>query len=309
MAEITASLVKDLRERTGVGMMDCKKALAENAGDIEASIDWLRSKGLAKAAKKAGRVAAEGLVGVATSGTVGGVIELNSETDFVARNEGFQNAAAGMAKLSLSYDSVEGILAAPSFEGEGTVNDFLTNMIATIGENMGLRRVTQLSVTSGAVAAYTHGAVADGLGRIGVLVAVESTASDTAALVDLGRKVAMHVAATNPLSLSVDNLDPTAVERERSVFTEQARESGKPEAVIEKMIEGRLRKFYEEVVLLKQAFVMDPDKTVQQVVDDTGKALGAPVAISAFAMFKLGDGIEKKEEDFAAEVAAVTGQA
>ncbi len=304
MAEITAGLVKDLREKTGAGMMDCKKALQENGGDIEAAVDWLRAKGLSKAAKKSDRAAAEGLVGVAVEGAQGVMIELNAETDFVSRNEQFQAAAAAITKLALKADSLEALAAAPAPIGEGSVQDMITNLIATIGENMTLRRMARQTVSDGVVASYIHTATGEGLGRIGVLVAVEG-AGDKATLADIGKKVAMHVAATAPLALTVDELDPAVVERERQVLTEQARESGKPEAVIEKMIEGRIRKFYEEVVLLKQPFVMNPDQTVEAFVADAGKALGG-ARISGFSMFKLGDGVEKKEDDFAAEVAAMT---
>lgn len=304
MAEITAALVKELREVTGVGMMDCKKALQENNGEIEASIDWLRAKGLSKAAKKADRVAAEGLVGVKVSGNSGVLIELNAETDFVSRNEGFQTAVSAITALALDAADIDALTAAPAPSGEGNVGDYLTNLIATIGENMAIRRIAKVSVTNGAVASYVHSAVADNLGRIGVLVGVEGT-GDTAALNDIGRKVAMHIAATSPLSLSVDDLDQAVVERERQVLTEQARESGKPDAVIEKMIEGRIRKFYEEVVLLQQPFVMNPDQTVAEFVKE---ASGANAVVSGFAMFKLGEGIEKQADDFAAEVASMTGQ-
>lgn len=302
MAEITASLVKELREKTGVGMMDCKKALAENNGDLEASIDWLRAKGLSKAAKKADRVAAEGLVGVAVEGTTGVLVELNAETDFVSRNEQFQGAASAITKIALGANDVEELSAKPAHSGEGSVNDFLTNLIATIGENMALRRMAKVSVSNGVVAPYIHSAVSDGLGRIGVLVGVEGE-GDVASLTDIGRKVAMHVAATGPLALSSDDLDPAVVERERQVQIDTARESGKPEAVIEKMIEGRMRKFEEEVVLLKQPFVMNPDQTVADFVKE---ATGGKAAVTGFAIFKLGEGIEKKEDDFAAEVASMT---
>ncbi len=304
MAEITASIVKDLREKTGVGMMDCKKALQETNGDLEAAIDWLRAKGLSKAAKKADRVAAEGLVAVAVDGTNGVVVELNAETDFVSRNDQFQAAASGITKIALGASDIADLSAKPAPNGEGSVQDYLTNLIATIGENMTLRRMAKVSVSNGVVAAYTHSAVSDGLGRIGVLVGVEGD-GDAATLNDVGRKVAMHIAATSPLSLSVEDLDQAVVERERNVLTEQARESGKPAAVIEKMIEGRIRKFYEEVVLLQQPFVMNPDQTVGAFVTEAGK--GAKV--TGFAMFKLGEGIEKKEDDFAAEVASMTGGA
>lgn len=307
MAEVTAALVKDLREKSGAGMMDCKKALVENDGDIELAIDWLRTKGLSKAAKKADRIAAEGLVAMAVSGNAGAMIELNAETDFVARNVLFQGAAKAIAQVALTVGSdVEALNAAKTAEGE-VVTDMLANLIATIGENMVLRRAARFEVSKGAVASYVHNATAPDLGRIGVLVAVESE-GDEASLRELGRKIAMHVAATQPLSLSTDDLDPEAVERERAIFTEQALESGKPAGVVEKMVEGRIRKFFEEVVLLKQAFVMNPDLTVEQLVAETAKTLGTPVVIKGFARLALGEGIEKKTEDFAAEVAAVSGQ-
>ncbi len=310
MAEITAALVKELREKSGVGMMDCKKALQENNGDIEASMDWLKTKGLAKAAKKSDRVAAEGLVSAAVradgAGMTGAVIELNAETDFVARNETFQNAARAIGVAALDQGEIDALGAASVASGE-TVNDMVTNMIATIGENMNLRRVKQLSVTQGAVASYVHASVGPDVGKIGVLVALEG-AGDQAKLADVGRKIAMHVAATNPLSLSTDDLDQAAVEREKAIFTEQALESGKPPAVVEKMVEGRIRKFYEEVVLLKQSFVMNPDQTIEQLVAETAKETGAPVTVKGYVRFGLGDGIEKKVDDFAAEVASMTGQ-
>jgi elongation factor Ts len=307
MAEITAALVKDLREKSGAGMMDCKKALVENDGDVELAIDWLRTKGLSKAAKKADRIAAEGLVAVAVSGNSGAMIELNAETDFVARNVLFQGAAKAVAATALQIGTdVEALNAAKTAEGE-VIADMLGNLIATIGENMVLRRAARFEVSQGAVASYVHNATAPDLGRIGVLVAVEG-AGDEAVLRELGRKIAMHVAATQPLSLSTDDLDPEAVERERAIFTEQALESGKPAGVVEKMVEGRIRKFFEEVVLLKQAFVMNPDLTVEQLVAETAKTLGSPVTIKGFARLALGEGIEKKTEDFAAEVAAVSGQ-
>eukprot|EP01038_Epipyxis_sp_PR26KG_P011725 gene11725-15692_t len=306
MAEITAALVKDLREKTGVGMMDCKKALTENNGDIEASIDWLRAKGLSKAAKKADRAAAEGLVGVYVEGNTGVLVELNAETDFVSRNEQFQAAVSGITKLAHGFDGLEALGAAASPAGEGTVNDYVTNLIATIGENMTLRRMAKVSVNQGVVASYIHTATGEGLGRIGVLVGVE-TGGDAAVANDIGRKVAMHIAATAPLSLKTDDLDPAVVERERQVLTEQARESGKSDDVIARMIEGRIRKFYEEVVLLQQPFVMNPDQTVAAFVAETAKAAGISAEVTGFAMFKLGDGVEKKEDDFAAEVAALSG--
>jgi elongation factor Ts len=309
MAEITAALVKELREKSGAGMMDCKKALQETAGDMEAASDWLRTKGLAKAARKADRVAAEGLVAVALRndgpGMTGAVIELNAETDFVARNELFQQAARKVAQTALDVEGgVDALASAKTADGD-TVQDAINGLIATIGENMVVRRSARFKVAPGAVAAYVHNAAAPELGRIGVLVAVEGQ-GDQAALQDLGKKVAMHVAATQPLSLSVEDLDPAAVEKERAIFTEQAQGSGKPAQVIEKMVEGRLRKFYEEVVLLKQAFVMNPDQTIEQLVADTAKALGSPVAIRGFVRLALGEGVEKKDDDFAAEVAALS---
>ncbi|MDR3511096.1 MAG: translation elongation factor Ts [Caulobacteraceae bacterium] len=311
MAEITAGLVKELREKSGAGMMDCKKALQENGGELDAAMDWLRTKGLSKAAKKADRVAAEGLVAVALrndgAGMTGAVIELNAETDFVARNELFQNAARTIAAAALDVEGgVDAIGQAKTKDGE-SVADLVTGLIATIGENMMLRRAARFQVAQGAIASYVHNATAPELGRIGVLVAIEG-AGDQAKLQELGRKIAMHVAATAPLSLSTADLDPAAVERERAIFAEQAAESGKPANVVEKMVEGRIRKFYEEVVLLKQSFVMEPDKTVEQLVAEVGKALGAPIAVKGFVRLALGEGVEKKSEDFAAEVAAVSGQ-
>ena len=311
MAEITAALVKELREKSGVGMMDCKKALTENGGDIEASMDWLRTKGLSKAAKKADRIAAEGLVAVALrndgAGMTGAAVELNAETDFVARNELFQNAARAVAKTALDVNGgVEDLSAAKTADGE-VVSDMITNLIATIGENMLVRRSARFEVAQGAIAAYVHNAVAPEIGRIGVLVAVEG-AGDQSALQDLGKKIALHVAATAPLSLSPDDLDPAAIERERAIFAEQAAESGKPPAVVEKMVEGRIRKFLEEVVLLKQSFVMNPDQTVEQLVAETAKTLGSPISVKGFVRLALGEGVEKKTEDFAAEVASLTGQ-
>ncbi|WP_269581773.1 translation elongation factor Ts [Roseibium sp. Sym1] len=303
---ITAAMVKELREKSGAGMMDCKTALNESGGDMEAAVDWLRTKGLAKAAKKAGRVAAEGLVGVAADGSKAAVIELNSETDFVARNEGFQELVSKVAQVAVGTDgSVEAVAAADL--GGKPVTDAITDAIATIGENMTLRRSAVLSANEGVVSTYIHGKVVEGLGKIGVLVALESS-GDKGKLDALGRQIAMHVAATSPLALSTDELDPAVVEREKTVFSEQARESGKPENIIEKMVEGRLRKFYEEVTLVKQAFVINPDQTVEQAVEALAKELGTDVKLSGFVRFALGEGIEKEEQDFAAEVAAATGQ-
>jgi elongation factor Ts len=312
MAEITAALVKELREKSGAGMMDCKKALTETGGDIEAATDWLRTKGLSKAAKKADRVAAEGLIAVALrkdgAGMTGAAIELNAETDFVARNELFQNAGRTIAKAALDVDgSVDQLIEAPVETG-GKVSDLTTNLIATIGENMLVRRFARFVVPEGVVAAYVHNAIAPDLGRIGVLVALASS-GDSDKLTELGRKIGMHIAATSPLSLSTDDLDPAAVDRERAIFTEQALQSGKPANVVEKMVEGRIRKFYEEVVLLKQAFVMNPDQTIEQLLAQTGKELGAPVALTGFVRLALGEGVDKKTDDFAGEVAALTGVA
>jgi len=309
MADITAGLVKELRDKSGAGMMDCKKALQETAGDIEAATDWLRTKGLSKAAKKADRVAAEGLVAVALRndgpGMTGAVIELNAETDFVARNELFQGAARKTAATALDVQGgADAVTAAKTVDGE-TVADMITGLIATIGENMVVRRTARFSVPHGAVAAYVHNAAAPDLGRIGVLVAIEGQ-GDQAKLQELGRDIAMHVAAYGPLSLSVDDLDPAAVDRERAIFTEQAAASGKPPQVIEKMVEGRLRKFYEEVVLLKQAFVKNPDQTVEQVVADYAKTTGSPVSVRGFVRLALGEGVDKGSDDFAAEVAALS---
>jgi elongation factor Ts len=312
MAQITASLVKELREKTGAGMMDCKKALAEVDGDLDAAIDWLRKKGLSKAAKKADRVAAEGLVAVsardAGAGMAAAAVEVNSETDFVARNELFQAAVAEIAGLAIDADSVDSLNAATMDSGK-TVSDGLTNLIATIGENMSVRRTTALSVDSGVIAAYVHNAAADNMGKIGVLVALKSDGKKDV-LLELGRKVAMHVAAASPaaaVALTQDEVDPAIVDKEREVFSDQARQSGKPENIIEKMVEGRLRKFYEEVVLLKQSFVFDPDKSVEAAVKAAEADAGAPIEITGFVRMVLGEGVEKKEEDFAAEVAAISG--
>ncbi len=311
MAEITAALVKDLRELSGVGMMDCKKALQENNGDIEASLDWLRAKGLSKAAKKSGRAAAEGLVAgkLSDDGKTGVLIELNAETDFVSKNDTFQSAARDFATVALGVvGDVEAIMAAKTAKGE-LVGDVITNMIATIGENMRLRRSARLSVDQGAVSIYLHNKQGDDVGRLAVLVALES-AGDAAVLRDVGRKIAMHVAGTPapPLALTTDELDPAAVAKEKQFLTDQALESGKPIGVVEKMIEGRIRKWQEEVVLLKQPFVMNPDQTVEQLIAETAKELGTPVTIKGFVRFSLGEGVEKKVDDFAAEVASMTGQ-
>jgi len=294
---ITAAQVKELRDMTGAGMMDAKKALTETEGDMEAAVDWLRAKGLAKAAKKAGRTAAEGLVGVAVDGGVGAAVEVNSETDFVARNAEFQSMVTEIAKIAVATESdVEALKAAPM--GGKTVAEIVTDKVATIGENLGVRRLGKVS--GDVVASYVHNAAAPGMGKIGVLVALK-TGGDKAAAEAFGKQVAMHVAATNPASLSENDLDPALVEREKAVLTEQARESGKPDSVIEKMIVGRLNKFFQEVCLLKQAFVIDPDTTV-------GKAAAAAgVEVTGFVRLEVGEGVEKEEEDFAAEVAKTMG--
>jgi len=303
---ITAGMVKELREKTGVGMMDCKNALAETGGDMEAAIDWLRAKGLAKAAKKAGRVAAEGLIGVATAPGKAVMVEVNSETDFVARNADFQSLVSGIANAALATDgSLEAIGAAKLADGK-TVDEALKSAIATIGENMTLRRTAMISVSPGAVATYVHNAVAPGLGKIGVIVGFES-AGDHDKLAAIGRQVAMHVAAASPLAVREEEIDPAVLARERAVFTEQAKESGKPEAIIAKMVEGRIRKFYEEVVLLSQNFVVDSEKTVGKAVAAAEADAGAPIKVTEFIVFRLGEGVEKAETDFAAEVAAAAG--
>ena len=301
MAEVTAALVKDLREKTGAGMMDCKKALGETGGDVEAAIDWLRKKGLAAAAKKSGRVAAEGLVAVASAPRVAAMVEVNAETDFVARNESFQGFCETVARLALTVgEDVEALKAADYPGADRTVAEELTHLIATIGENMTLRRARVLRVPNGVVATYVHAALRPGIGKIGVLAAIEAP-SESDALELLGRQVGMHVAATRPAALDVDAVDPAALERERAVLVEQARASGKPEAIIEKMVDGRVRKYYEEVVLLEQVWVHDGESRVKAVV---GKAGGTLVG---FDRYQLGEGIEKEATDFAAEVAAVSG--
>jgi len=304
MAEITAALVKELREKTGAGMMDCKKALTETGGDVEAAVDWLRKKGLAAAAKKAGRTAAEGLVGVATDGTRGAVVEVNAETDFVGRNDKFQGYVTTVAGLAVQQGGELEALSAVAYPGTGrSVGEELTQLIATIGENMSLRRAQALAVGSGVVAGYVHGQVVEGLGKIGVLVALESE-GDTAKLAALGKQLAMHVAAANPVAIDRDGVDTTLLDRERDVLADQARASGKAEEIIAKMVEGRLRKFYEEVCLLEQVFVIDGESKVSKVLEAAAKDVGAPVKITGFARFQLGEGIEKEESDFAAEVAA-----
>ena len=306
MAEITAATVKELRERTGAGMMDCKKALGETSGDMEAAIDWLRTKGLAAAAKKAGRQAAEGLVGVAVRGTKGAVVEVNSETDFVAKNEQFQEFVRSVTTLALDTGSDVEALKGAAYPGGGTVEEKLTANIATIGENQSLRRAALLEVGDGVVVSYVHNAVGTGLGKIGVLVALEST-GDKAALEALGKQLAMHIAAANPLALRGEDLDPQLIERERSIASEKAKESGKPENIIEKMVEGALAKFRKEMAFLSQLFVMDNKTKVEDVVAAEAKKVGAPIAVAGFVRFQLGEGIEKQQSDFAAEVAAASG--
>ncbi len=310
MAQITAALVGELRQKTGAGMMDCKKALAETDGDLEAAIDWLRKKGLSAAAKKAGRAATEGLVGVTGGDKAAALVEVNAETDFVARNEQFKSFVKSVAGLALANDgSLEAVRAA-GYPGEAvTVEGKLTALIATIGENMALRRAAALSVPAGVVATYVHNEieVGSGLGKIGVLVALKSEA-DPAKLSELGRKLAMHVAAASPQALTPDSLDPEVVERERVILSEQARASGKPENIIEKMVEGRIRKFYEEAVLLEQVFVIDNETKIKDVVARAAKELGNPIEVTGFVRMALGEGLEKKQEDFASEVAAVGGR-
>ncbi|WP_166037710.1 translation elongation factor Ts [Sphingosinicella sp. YJ22] len=308
MAEVTAATVKELRERTGAGMMDCKKALAETNGDMEAAVDWLRAKGLAAAAKKSGRVAAEGLIGVAVEGNRGAVVEVNSETDFVAKNDQFQDFVRTVASLALQGADDAASLLAAAYPGGGTVEEKLTSNIATIGENQSVRRTAVLQVGQGRVVPYVHNAAAPGLGKIGVLVALESSA-DQAELETLGKQLAMHIAAANPLALRGEDLDPALVERERAIATEKANESGKPADIVAKMVEGGIAKFRKENALLSQLFVMDNKTKVEDVIAAKGKELGAPVTLNAYIRFQLGEGIEKQESDFAAEVAAASGVA
>ncbi|HYK80911.1 MAG TPA: translation elongation factor Ts [Micropepsaceae bacterium] len=306
MTNISAGMVKELRDKTGAGMMDCKAALGETKGDIEAAVDWLRKKGLAKAAKKAGRIAADGLIGIATAPGRGAIIEVNSETDFVARGGEFQSFVGQCAKSALEQEGILERLLESSFAGGITASEALSNLVAKIGENMTVRRSAAISVSPGIVASYVHNAVAPDLGKIGVLVALESSA-DPEKLMGLGKQFAMHVAAANPLALSVDALAPEVVARERAIYADQARQSGKPENVIEKMIEGRLRKFYEESVLLSQVFVIDGETPVAKVLEKAGKDFGAPVRLAGFVRFAVGEGIEKVVTDFAAEVRATAG--
>ncbi len=307
MAEITAAQVKELRDKTGAGMMDCKKALIENDGDMENAVDWLRKQGLAAAAKKAGRIASEGLVGLIADGQRGAIAEVNAETDFVARNEEFQTFVEAVTGLALTHSGdLDAVKAADHPNGSGSVAENLTNMIATIGENMDIRRLAAIEVDEGVIAAYMHGAQKPGLGKIGVLVGLGSS-GDGQKLAAFGKQLAMHVAAANPQALSIEEVDAGELERERKVLTEQARESGKPDNIIEKMVEGRLRKYYEEICLLEQIYVIDNESKVSKAIETFAGELGAPVKVSGFIRFALGEGLEKKEENFAAEVAATVG--
>ncbi|MGY9020221.1 MAG: translation elongation factor Ts [Alphaproteobacteria bacterium] len=303
MAQITASLVKDLREKTGAGMMDCKKALSETDGNVEAAVDWLRKSGLAAAAKKASRVAAEGLVAVNASGNVGAAIEVNAETDFVSRNSEFQSFVSTVAGIALDKGEDTDAILNADFGNGSTVQDTLTSLISTIGENMNLRRAQSLSVSSGVVSSYVHNATAPGLGRIAVLVALESK-GDVAVLEGVGKQLAMHVAAASPRWATVDEVDQAELERERTILTDQAKDSGKPEEIIAKMVEGRLRKFYEETVLLEQVSVIDGESKISKTLEQAGQDAGAPVTLKGFVRYVLGEGVEKDESDFAAEVAA-----
>jgi elongation factor Ts len=305
MTAITAELVKTLREKSGAGMMDCKRALTETNGDIEAAIDWLRAKGISKADKKSGRTAAEGLIGIVSAGTKAVAIELNSETDFVARNEAFQELVRGVANVAIGTDGTVEAVSRATYPATGkSVEDSIKDAIATIGENMTLRRSAMLHVEHGVVATYMHNAAGDGIGKLGVLVALKSL-GDKEVLNSLGRQVAMHIAATNPLAIRPEEVDPAVAERERNVFIEQSRASGKPDNIIEKMVEGRMRKFFEEVALLSQSFVINPDITVGQAVKDAEKLAGEKIEVTGMVRLLLGEGVEKEETDFAAEVAAV----
>lgn len=309
MTEITAAMIKDLRESSGAGMLDCKKALTEAGGDMQAAVDWLRKKGLSAAAKKSGRVAAEGLVSAAVKGTKGALVELNAETDFVARNDQFQEAAKSIGELALEAgDDVEKLKNFTDPKSGKTVQDNITNLIATIGENMNLRRSATLSVSTGVVASYIHSAINPGLGKIGVLVALEST-GDKAKLEAIGKQIAMHVAAAKPEALTTAEVSAESLERERTVLKDQAIASGKAPEIAEKMVEGRIRKYYEEVVLLEQIYVLDNKSKISQVLKDAEKDVGAPIKLTGFLRFALGEGIEKQQSDFAAEVAAAAGAA
>ncbi len=298
MSEITSAMVKELREKTGVGMMDCKLALKENNGNIEASIDWLRTKGIAKAAKKEGRVASEGLISIENNGNVASVIEVNSETDFVARNEDFQKVVKKLSALSLESENLDELIKKQVDERNISVKDYITEMIASIGENINLRRLSKISLkNNGIISSYIHNQVIEGMGKIGVVVALESEA-DKSILEDLGKKIAMHIAATNPISISIDEIPEDVLTREKNILSEEARASGKPEEIIEKMTEGRLKKYYPESVLLEQIFVVDGESKVSDILN----SIENPVKITSFVRMGLGEGIEKKNEDFADEV-------
>ena len=304
MTDITAAMVKELRETTGAGMLDCKKALTETNGDMEQAVDWLRKKGLASAAKKASRIAAEGLVAVAVDGNKGAVVEVNSETDFVAKNDIFQEYVEDAAQVALMHKGE--ICDMKTFQCPKVHKSFeerLTDMIAKIGENMNLRRAKMIEVSDGVVASYVHNAAKPNVGKIGVLVALESN-GDKAKLAELGKHIAMHIAASAPQFLNIASVDPAAVEHEKAIFSEQAKASGKPANIIEKMVEGRVKKYYDEVVLEEQAYIMDPDKKVKDVIADAAKELGTDIKLKEYVCFRLGEGLQKKEEDFAAEVAA-----
>jgi elongation factor Ts len=307
MVEVTAALVKDLRQRTGAGMMDCKRALIETGGDIEEGIDWLRKKGLAAAAKKGGRVTADGLVGVCIENGRGALVEVNTETDFVSRNPEFQAFVATVAQLALKTDGdLEALKAAPYPDAGRTVEEQLTHLIATMGENMNLRRVAVLAVQPGVIGAYIHNALSPAVGKIGVIIAVQSDAP-AKDLEPIAKQLAMHIAASSPVAVSRDEVDTRLLDRERAVLAEQARATGKAEAIIEKMVEGRLRRYYEEVCLLEQTFVIDGESKVADVLDRLAKEIGEPLKVTAFQQFVLGEGLEKREEDFAAEVAKTAG--
>ena len=297
MSEITANLVKELREKTGVGMMDCKTALLENNGDIESSIDWLRTKGIAKAAKKEGRVASEGLIAIEKDESLAAIIEVNSETDFVARNDDFQEVVKTLSKLATSSNNLDDLLTKKISNKDLSVKEYITEMIASIGENINLRRMKKITNDNGIISSYIHSQVVDGMGKIGVLVSLESDA-DKLKLSDLGKKIAMHIAATNPISINIGDIPSDILDREKNILIEEARASGKPEDIIEKMTEGRLKKFYQESVLLEQTFVVDGESKIEEILNSLDK----PVVISEFIRMGLGEGIEKKSEDFANEV-------
>ena len=307
MANISASMVKELRDMTGAGMMDCKMALTETGGDMQSAVDWLRTKGLAKAAKKAGRVAAEGLIGVATGVASGAIVEVNSETDFVARNEEFKGFVKRAAEVALKVEGdMDRLMSHPHEDQGASLSDTLTALIAKIGENMSVRRATVLGINPGVVASYVHNASGPELGKIGVLVALTSSA-DPESLTQLGRQIAMHVAAASPIALSSDHVSAEIVDRERAIYAEQARESGKPENIIAKMVDGRMKKFFQEQVLLEQTFVIDGETPINKVIEKAAKDLGHPVQLSGFVRYQVGEGIEKEDSDFAGEVSKMAG--